>query len=724
GVRIDLAALEHLPRASILHWNFSHFVVFDRLEGKTGIRIVDPAFGRRTVPMDEVKRAFTGVALLFDRQDDFVAQKSKGNPVVRHLKSALSSTDDWHRIVFVSVFLQLLTLLLPLVQGRLVDRVVPRNDEHLLVVMVSGLATVLIFHLLAAITRAQLMLQLRTLFDQKMTFGFIEHLLRLPYAFFERRQVGDLQMRVGAVAQIREALTGALLSAAIDGAMVVGHLGFLLFMSWRMTLYALGIVGVQVTVYLFTRRRLRELAGNNLAKQADAANALNELLAGMESLKASGHEMRASHTWATRYVDVMNVQLRQGSLMAFASSVLSSLQVLGPMVLLIAGILECMDNRMPLGVMLSAETLAVGFLQPVMNLVSSLQTLQTTRAQLDRIDDVRETKSEQEAGTVRVAGQLQGAVALEKVSFRYGAKLRLAVRDVSVAVRQGESIAIVGRSGSGKTTLSRLLLGLYEPSDGVVLLDGQPLGRLDLGSVRRQVGVVTQRPYIFGTTVRANIALANPDIAIEEVIEAAKRACIHDEIMAMPMQYETAVVAGGASLSGGQRQRLALARALVARPAIVLLDEATSSLDSITEAAVQAQLTHLRCTRIVIAHRLSTVMGADRILVMDDGVLVEEGTHRELVAKNGAYANLVLAQLSDGGPQSHVISKVDRGTRGAPNFAPPRPVTGWEVSSAVGGSRPPDEPVPDTLRMLHAAENGGEAFKRTMPIVPIQGALR
>jgi len=300
---------------------------------------------------------------------------------------------------------------------------------------------------------------------------------------------------------------------------------------------------------------------------------------------------------------------------------------------------------MTLGAVLALAALAGAFLGPLGNLVATATQLQLLWSYLERIEDVLGAAPEQPLDEARQIPTLRGRITLDDVSFRYTTTAPSVVRNVSLEIEAGDFVAIVGRSGSGKSTLASLLLGLYTPTAGRIAYDGADLAGLDARALRQQVGIVNQRAYLFGGTLRNNIAMGDPQLPLDQLVAAARRAEIHDEISAMPMGYDTLLIDGGASLSGGQRQRVALARALARQPAILLLDEATSALDAVTERAVQTQLAQLPCTRVVIAHRLSTIREADLILVMDDGRVVEQGTHAELLASGGAYARLISAQV-------------------------------------------------------------------------------
>jgi ABC-type bacteriocin/lantibiotic exporter with double-glycine peptidase domain len=645
GVKVEeIDDLKYLPAGSILHWQFNHFLVFERLTAE-GAELVDPAGGRRKVGRDELGRSFTGVAMTFEQGEDFEPQEGEPRRWGRFLKLLREHSAVLQRVVVTSAMVQLFALAVPLLLGSLVDRVIPRGDVQLLGVLAGGLAAIVGFSFLSSLLRSFLLLYMRTHLDARMTLDFLDHLVDLPYAFFQQRSAGDLIMRMGSNATVREILTSGALSGVLDGLMVTLYLVLLLVASPTMGLLVLLLGAIRVGLFLFTRKRTRDLMSRSLQTEARSQSYQVNLLAGIETLKAAGAEHRSVEQWSHLYVDVLNVSLARGRLQAFVDSTLSALATASPLVILVWGGLQVLQGNLTLGTMLALNALAAGFLTPLSTLITNAFQFQLLGSYMDRLEDVLETPREQDPATVKPAPRLKGGIRLEGVSFRYGPVSALAVREVTVDIPPGRFVALVGRSGAGKSTLASLLVGLYPPTEGRILFDGNDLAELEFRSVRRQVGVVPQHPYLFGTSIRGNVTLADPSLPLSRAVEAAKLAHIHDDVMVMPMGYETILADGGASLSGGQRQRLALARALVHRPAILLLDEATSALDTRTEREIQHELAGLRSTRIVIAHRLSTIRDADLILVMDDGRLVEQGRHEELIALGGVYASLVAAQM-------------------------------------------------------------------------------
>ncbi len=662
----DLDDLRHLPRASILHWGFAHFVVLDQVT-RAGAVIVDPAGGREHKTREQLDRHFTGVAIALEPAPDFEPQRARPSlGTARLAGELLARSPTLLRVVSSSLLLQLLALALPVLTGLVVDRVVPHGDLGLLRVLVIALCGLLAFRFAAALVRALFLVQLRTDLDARLTLEFLEHLVDLPYAFFQTRSTGDLMMRLNSNATIREMLTGATLAAALDGASASLCLALLLAASPPLGALALVLAAALGLLFLATRRRYREAMALTLDRQARSRSHQVQMFAGIETLKATGAEQRAVERWANLFVDELDASAAQGRLAAWTDALLDALATASPLCVLLAGCHLVLQGSLSLGAMLALNALALGFLGPVAALMTTGLQLETLKSYVARLDDVLGAEKEQPRGVALARPALSGRIRLEGVSFRYGARGPLAVTEVSLQIEPGQFVALVGPSGAGKSTLAHLLLGLYTPTSGQVLFDEHDLAQLDLRWLRRRVGVVTQSPHLFGSSIRDNIALADPGLRLDEIAAAARLAHIHDEILGMPMGYATHLGHGASAVSGGQRQRIALARALVNRPSILLLDEATSNLDALTERRIHDELDRLRCTRIVIAHRLSTVRRADSIVVVEQGRVVESGSYDDLVRRNARFAALVAAQR-----ESAPLAGFERGPgeRSAPAIA-------------------------------------------------------
>jgi ABC-type bacteriocin/lantibiotic exporter with double-glycine peptidase domain len=694
GVVADLDDLEQLPPATILHWDFTHFVVFERLR-RNGVQVVDPSLGRRRLSMEVFRRSYTGVAITFEPGEDFQPSTLHAKGTWRYVRPLLGQSRRLTRVLVGSVLLRLLALALPLLTGLLVNEIVPRNDRHLLLVTGAAMGAVVGYFFLATLLRSHLLLQLRTRLDVGLTTAFVEHLVDLPYAFFLGRSAGDLMMRLQSNTVVREFLTTGTISALIDGSLASLYLVLLFLLSPPLAALVLGLGLLQVMVLLLARRRNQYLMSETLQVEAKSQSYTFELLAGIETLKAAGAERRAAEHWERLFIDQVNVALRRGRLDASVDTVMGTLQLGSPLAILVYGGFQVLNGGISLGTMLAAAALAAGFLEPLATLIQTGLKTQLVRSYMERINDVLDAPREQQGQTVATAPRLTGRIRADGVSFAYGGPLAPpVVKDVSLEVQPGQLLGIVGRSGSGKSTFAHLLLGLYLPTSGRILFDGRELTELDFRSLRGQIGIVTQRPYLFGATIRQNIALSDPAMPHQAVVEAAKLACIHDDIVAMPMGYETLLVDGGASLSGGQQQRIALARALAHRPTILLLDEATSDLDGVTERMVHRNLGALGCTRIVIAHRLSTIVEADRILVMEDGRIVQQGTHQELMVLPGAYRQQVTAQLRSTAPD-----------------APSETVELWHQVTDAPTAPVVDRPGPDAAETPVPSGRGPDAAK-------------
>ncbi len=439
-----------------------------------------------------------------------------------------------------------------------------------------------------------------------------------------------------------------MISTVLDGSFVITYLIILFSRSAIFAWLTLAIGLLQVVLLIVSSRVIRPLAKQELLTQGKFQGYAAEALVGVTTLKAAGAEQRALERWTNLFFEQMNASVRRNYFSALVDTAVTNLRAFAPLLLLVIGTAQVLDGSLDAGTMLALVALVTSFLTPLGSLVASGQQLQLVRSHLERVADVLEAEPEQQIQAVSQPPRLSGQIRLERVQFHYAPQSSVVLRDIDLVIQPGQKVAIVGRTGSGKSTLGMLLLGLYLPTAGEIYYDGLPLRTLDYQAVRAQFGVVTQGATLFSGSIRENIALNSPGMPMEQIVQAASAAAIHADILQMPMEYETAVAEGGSALSGGQRQRLGLARALATNPVILLLDEATSALDVVTEQAIERNLRALRCTQIIIAHRLSTIRHADLILVLDQGTIIERGTHEDLLSRQGHYAHLIQSQLASG----------------------------------------------------------------------------
>jgi ATP-binding cassette subfamily B protein len=653
AVSVEPTALHELALPAIAHWEGTHYVVLEAVSSKR-VNIIDPAVGRRSLDWTELAQGLTGSVVQLAPGPGFEcgtrrrtrAAREALRPLFEPLRRARRTLAQ---LLVASVAIQLLGLALPALTAVVIDDVLP-SSRHELLAVVGAAAGLLVVSQFAVIRlRAMLLIGLQARLDEEITGRVFRHLLSLPFAFFTHRASGDLMERMTSTVLLREMLSTHAMTAVLDAGFMAISLAVLLAADLTLGAVVLVVGLAEVALLLVFQGRSRRLHQRHLRAQGQSQALLFEALEGISTIKATGGEAHLYDAWSDRFSEAIAVGTAQKRLEAHLETLTAVVRVLAPALVLYLGAHRVLDGDLSLGAMMALQALALTFLTPLGSVVASAQQLQAAGAHVERLRDILDAEPERSAAPARSSHPMRGRIELRDVGFRYDGAAAPALHDVSLTIEPGEKVAIVGRSGSGKTTLALLLLGLYEPETGSIRYDGVPGRDLDPRVLRAQFGAVLQESFVFGDSIRHNIAATNPDLPLDAVETAARIAEIHDEIRAMPMGYETRMAAGGSGLSGGQRQRISIARAVAHGPVVLLLDEGTSHLDAETEHRLNANLDELGCTRIVIAHRLSTVADADQIFVVDDGKIAERGRHADLVARGGIYATLVRRQSTTGG---------------------------------------------------------------------------
>lgn len=630
---------------SMIAWGNS-FAIAIRSNTK-GLTLASPKDGEITIGTEQLEKSFPeGIdILLMERTINTPENRFGPNwfmPALARYKRVLI------QVLIASSVVQLFGLANPLLIQVIIDKVISQRSLDTLQVLGIGLVIVTVLEGILGSLRTFLFTETTNRIDQRLGAEVIDHLLRLPLGYFDKRPVGELGTRVAELEKIRSFLTGTALTTILDAAFSVIYIVVMALYSWLLTIVALAVLPIQIGLTVLGaplfRRQFRQAAEENAKTQSH----LVEVLTGIQTVKAQNVEIVSRWKWQefySRYISRTFEKTITGTALTQTSQVL---QKLSQLLVLWVGAALVLNGELTLGQLIAFRIISGYVTQPLLRLSSIWQNIQELKVSFERLADVIDTPIESnETDQSKIPlPSIEGAIIFENVSFSFKKDQLPVIRNVSLSINKGDFVGIVGQSGSGKSTLMKLLPRLYSPTSGKIIVDDYDIDKVELYSLRRQIGIVPQDPLLFSGTVAENIALTKPDADSEEIVKAAKLACAHEFIMELPQGYSTPVGERGGALSGGQRQRVAIARTLLGNPKLLVMDEATSALDYETERKVCDNLLDnlCDCTVFFITHRLSTIKRANRIIMLHQGAVVEEGTHDSLMSLNGRYYALYRQQ--------------------------------------------------------------------------------
>ncbi|EAW2114793.1 peptidase domain-containing ABC transporter [Salmonella enterica subsp. enterica] len=614
ALSLDLNELNVLRRPCILHWNFNHFVVLVSVK-RNGFVLHDPARGRIIVSKAEASKCFTGIALELWPGSTFRRERVKKRlNLVTLINSIHGIKGALLKIFALSIVVEAIGLILPAGTQLVMDHALPAGDRGLLSMICISLMFFILLRATVSTSRAWISLIMGTLVNIQWQSGLFSHLLRLPLSYFERRKLGDIQSRFGSLNTLRTTFTTSMVGAIMDGIMVCGLLIMMLLYGKSLTWVVLGFTVVYIAIRLFTYTYYRQLSEEQLIMEARVSSYFMETLYGIAAVKMQGMTDRRHTHWFNLQTDAINTGIRVTKMDLFFGGLNIFISACEQTIILWLGISLVMDNEMTIGMFVAFGAYRMQFSDRISTLVGFLLQLRMLSLHNERISDIALNEQESVKPDIPVSEKITPvSLEVKSLTFRYDQQSMPVFSELNLTVSPGESVAIIGPSGSGKTTLMKVLCGLFKADSGQVLIDGNDIQQMGVNNYRKITGCVMQDDRLFSGTIRENICGFSENIDDEWMAECAKASFIHDTIMSMPMGYDTLTGELGEGLSGGQKQRLFIARALYRKPRILFMDEATSALDSKSENYVNSAIKSLNITRIIIAHRESTIKSVDRI---------------------------------------------------------------------------------------------------------------
>lgn len=634
----------------VVNNSFFHYVVIHKITSKY-VLIADPVCGLIKKNITDFLETWTGVLILLTPTPEFQKGNETRTFFERFLKLLIPQKRLVVEIVLASVVITVLGILGAFYFQVIIDDILPAGIVKTLTVLSIGVILLKLFSVALDYMRNQLMIYLSQKLDISLLLGYYNHVLKLPMNFFGTRKVGEIVSRFQDASSIREAISQATLTVLIDTVMAIAG-GFILFFKNKV-LFAISFVMIVLYAILVLgfNKSYEKANQKQMEDNAQLTSYLVESLNGIQTVKAFNGEDTVQIETEFKFIKTLKSVFKLSCIGNVQESLKDFVELIGKVAIIWVGAYYVLKGQMTIGSLISFDALLVYFLDPIRNLINLQPTMQTAKVASDRLGEILDLEIEKNDNQQHkiIPTSLKGDININNISFRYGAR-EFVLKHFSMSIQKGQRIAIVGESGAGKTTIAKLLLNLYQYEDGNITIADYALPDIQLEALREKIAYIPQETFLFSGTIYENLTFGLENPNMEEVIKCAKMAQIHDFINEMPLRYETHLDENGSNLSGGQRQRLAIARAMLKKPEILILDEATSNLDAVTEKAIQETIDSYsdNMTTIIIAHRLSTIRRCDKIFVMDKGKIIEMGTHKELMQKqDGYYRNLYQSQVGD-----------------------------------------------------------------------------
>lgn len=638
-----LPAIAHV----VIDGKLLHYVVIHKITKKEVV-VADPGKGIVKYKPDDFFKIWTGVLILLVPNTTFKKGNEKQGSLARFFSLLLPQKRLLISIFFASLLITAFGIGASFYFSFIMDEVVGNSLQRTLTVISVGVIVLYLFKAVLEYFRNHLMLYLSQKLDVPLILGYYQHVLKLPMKFFGTRKIGEIVSRFMDASKIRDAISGATLTIMIDTLMAV--IGGIVLYIQSPSLFAVSVIMIVLyaTVVFLYNKPIRKINEKIMEENAQVTSYLVESLNGIETVKAFNCEKKTEYKTEKLFIKFLKSVFHNGFLSNGQQILTGTIATIGETIILWVGTLAVLDGNMTMGTLITFNALLAYFLTPVQNLINLQPTMQTAIVAADRLSEILELSAEKDDNEENRLKDvsLREKIKIENLYFRYGTR-NLVLKNINMDIQPGEKIALVGESGSGKTTLAKLLMHFYDWEKGDILFGNYNIKDINLEALRDRVAYISQDIFLFSGTIRENLALGNENVSFIEMIEACKLSKANEFIERMPLRYDTMLEENGANLSGGQKQRLAIARALLKNPDVLIMDEATSNLDSITEKAIEKTINDLpdSITTIIIAHRLSTVMRCDRIFVLKDGEIIESGTHNELMEKQADYYCLWKEQI-------------------------------------------------------------------------------